>query len=272
MTVHDLVAFLFPRDHKKKAVIIEWIFFRRAVKRVRKLFAVSKNTKKDVMKRFKVKKEKIKVTPNAPSDIFEKIPMEELKDFKEEKNLPDNFLLAIGTLAPRKNIAFLIRAFNHLTQNYPTLKLVIVGKKGWYFDEIFQTVKNLNLESRVIFYGYAKEDELVKLYNLAHIFVYPSLYEGFGIPPLEAMKCGCPVITSNTSSLPEVVEDAAVTIDPTKIKDLVHALRQILTNEEITQSMIEKGFAQAKKYSWEDSAAKTLEVLNSLLDEQPKST
>jgi len=264
MTVHDLVAFLFPENHNKKAMFAERIFLKKALNRVIHIFAVSLNTKRDLITQFFIPNELVSVVHNAASENFKVIPKEELKDFAQENNLPKKYIFAAGTLEPRKNFSMLIRSFAQVAKEFPEYKLLIAGAKGWYYDEIFETVSYLKLEEKVKFLGYVTSEELEKLYNLAEIFVYPSVYEGFGIPPLEAMKCGCPVITSNTSSLPEVVGDAAIKINPKKEKELTERIIELLKDENLRSELKKKGFEQAQKFSWEKSAKEVIGFFNKL--------
>lgn len=262
MTVHDLVAFMFPENHNKKAVIVEKLTLKKALKKVKKVLSVSENTKKDLMKIFPVKENRIGIIHNAASDSFGVIEHDQCLAVKEKFGLPDEFILSVGTIEPRKNYKTLIEAFAKIKPHHPDTKLVIVGKKGWKSENIMQLIEDLGVKEDILFTGYVKEKELAKLYNLASVFAYPSLYEGFGIPPLEAMKCGCPVITSNISSLPEVVDDAAILIDPHSAEELTNALHKLLSTPSLQQELKEKGLGQHKKFSWETSARKLLAIIN----------
>jgi glycosyltransferase involved in cell wall biosynthesis len=264
MTVHDLVAFLFSDKHNKKAVLTEKATIKKALKKAAKVLAVSKNTQNDLMKRFKVSNDLIDIVPNAASDIFEPIPREIYEHFVMQKDIPEKFIFTAGTLEPRKNFPVLFKAFAKVLKEFPDYELLVAGKKGWMFREIFETQAKLGLDGKVKFLDYVPERDLVYLYNLATLFVYPSLYEGFGIPPLEAMKCGCPVVTSNISSLPEVVGDAAIKIDPNDNEALADAMISILRNDALRKDLIKKGFKQSKKYSWKLSARKFLDIIKSL--------
>jgi len=264
ITVHDLIAFLYPKNHSKKAILTERLTLKHALKKVRKILSVSQNTKKDLIKQFGVKENLIEIIHNAASDSFGIIEHDQCESFRKTKNLPEHFILGVGTIEPRKNYQTLIEAYSKITAHHQDVKLVIAGKKGWKSNTIFEKVKKLQLENSVIFLGYVTENELAKLYNLATIFAYPSLYEGFGIPTLEAMKCGCPVVTSSTSSLPEVVEDAALLINPNSVNDLTNALHKLLSTPSLNEELRNKGFKQYKKFSWETSARKLLAIMNQL--------
>jgi len=152
----------------------------------------------------------------------------------------------------------LIQAYNIASTHFP---LVIVGKRGWFYQEVFNEVRDLKIEDKVIFLNYLPAEDLPCLYNKAICFVYPSLYEGFGLPPLEAMACGCPVITSNISSLPEVVGDAAILVNPYKVDEIAVALKKILTNEILRQELRKRGLVQAQKFSWGKTSEQILKIL-----------
>ncbi|MBA4336489.1 hypothetical protein C0416_01810 [bacterium] len=264
MTVHDLIAFLYPENHNKKAVLIEKLTLGVALKKVKKVLSVSENTKKDLIKKFGIKESLIDIIHNSASDSYGVIEEDQCEALREEKNLPKEFIFSVGTIEPRKNYTTLIEAYSKIKAHHPNVKLVIAGKKGWKSENVFKKISELDLKEDVIFLGYVTEEELAKIYNLATIFAYPSIYEGFGIPPLEAMKCGCPVITSNISSLPEVVNDAAILVDPVSVEDLKNALHQLLSDPAMQENLKEKGFAQCDKFSWEISARKLLAIINQI--------
>jgi glycosyltransferase involved in cell wall biosynthesis len=268
ITVHDLVAFLYPTTHNTKATLIERLTLKRALKKAHIIFAVSENTKKDLLKRFKfldAANKKIYLTPCAPSDFFKKeIKPHELEEVQKKLKLPNNYILAVGTLEPRKNFTTLIKSFVIIKRKHPEYKLVIVGKKGWKYEQIEQTLKHYKMEKEVIFTGYLSDDELQKVYALATVFVFPSLYEGFGIPPLEAMSCGCPVVSSNVASLPEVVGEAGLLIDPKNAFKMAEAISSLIVNDHVRLTLIERGKQQANKFNWSDSAHKALNAFNEL--------
>jgi len=182
---------------------------------------------------------------------------------KHRYNVTGDYLLYIGTLQPRKNIARLIKAFSTLHARYSTLHLVLAGGKGWLYDDIFAEVKRLGLESQVLFPGRVAEEDKAALLSGAEVFMFPSLYEGFGLPVVEAMQCGTPVICSNTSSLPEVAGNAALLVDPLDVDALAQAMVRLLDDADLRQTLIERGYAQAQKFSWADCAACALAVFES---------
>ncbi|MCX6733252.1 MAG: glycosyltransferase family 1 protein [Candidatus Peregrinibacteria bacterium] len=251
ITVHDLVAWLFPGNHNMKATFIERLTLPRALKMGAYVTTVSRNTKKDLIQIFKTKSENIEVIPCAASENFTPLPPQEIQKFRHEKKLPEKYILAVGTLEPRKNMKTLIKCMSQIPAD---ISLYIIGGKGWQYEEIFDEVRKNNLEDRVIFLGYVEEGELPLYYNAASCFVFPSLYEGFGIPPLEAMQCGCPVVCSNTSSLPEVVGESALLVDPLSSNDMSKAIHSVLSDEKLAANLREKGLIQASKFSWEKSA------------------
>ncbi len=261
ITVHDIVAFLFPQGHDKKALLLERLTLKRALRKAAKIFTVSRNTKADLIQLFNIPENQIVIAPCSAGAVFTKLnDTAFLEKIRQKHNLPKTFLLGVGTLSPRKNFTRFIQAFDQLAPEYPDTHLVIVGNKGWNFDDILEEGNR----EKVHLIGYVDAAELVALYNLAKIFVFPSLYEGFGIPPLEAMSCGCPVVTSNISSLPEVVGDAALLIDPYSTEEIAGAIGTLLANSELNQDLSRKGLRQATKFSWEKSAKKLLEVFETL--------
>jgi glycosyltransferase involved in cell wall biosynthesis len=226
------------------------------------IIADSQNTKNDCIKYLGIPEEKIKVIYLAPDSIYQ--PINNKQEIREQVckkyNIEFPFILYTGTLEKRKNIPILIKAFYKLKKMGISHKLLIVGKKGWKYDDIFKTIKTLNLQKDIMFTGYVPKEDLVKFYNLADLFVYPSLYEGFGLPPLEAMACGCPVITSNTSSLPEVVKDAGIMFNPYCVDELVKIMYEVLIDESLRIELSRKGLERAKLFNWRKTAEETWKV------------
>lgn len=267
ITVHDLVAFLFPASHNAKAVLIERLTLRRAVKKASQIFVVSENTQKDLLKRFRYSHERIHLVPCAPSDFFrEPSKPEDLARFRQKHHLPEQFILAVGTLEPRKNFGTLIKSFVLIKSRLPESKLVIVGKKGWKYKHIEEKLREYHLENDVIFPGYLEAEDLKKMYAIATVFVFPSLYEGFGIPPLEAMACGCPVVSSNVASLPEVVGDAGILIEPKNARKIADSVVSLIENDQIRNMLVERGLRRAEKFSWQHSAQAALRVFEKMAE------
>ncbi len=265
VTIHDLVAILFPKGHNRKAVLIEKLLLKFLVKKVDHLCPVSRSTKKDLLQHFPASENKLTVIPCASSNHFTPIDdREKLSNFAQKANLPHHFFLAVGTLIPRKNYSTLLKAFNILQREYRQIHLVIVGKKGWNHQEIFDLVDALQLQDRVHFLSYVRSAELHQLYNLARALVFPSIYEGFGLPPLEAMQAGCPVIASDNSSIPEVVGNAALMIDPQDPQSIFKAMKKIIADKKLATELKEKGLKQAKNFSWKKSARQLEAVFNKI--------
>ncbi len=261
--IPDLVVFLFPRQHNSKAVFLEKYFLKRAIKQSRKVIAISRATKRDLKRLFSLPSSKIEVIYLAADQYHQKISPSLLAAMRKKYNLPCQFIFCVGTLEPRKNLIRLIEAYQKLSLK-KAYNLVIVGKKGWHYEGIFQRVQQLNLEKHVRFLGYVDQKDLPSLYHLATVFVYPSLYEGFGLPPLEAMTCGTPIITSNISSLPEVVGKAALLINPRSIPEITNALNTLLTDDMLRVKLARLGLIQAKKFSWEKTAREILKIITSI--------
>ena len=255
VTVHDLIRFCF---NFTKETISERILLKldiRYIKRASHIIADSQNTRNDLIKYLKVPDSKITVIyPGVDHSIFKPYNV---------KLLDKPYILYVGSERPRKSLGRLLDAFAKLKGEFPELKLVKVGAFGRskeYRRDIMKKLSSLGITEGVIFIDHVSELELAYYYTSAQLLAYPSLYEGFGLPPLEAMACGCPVVTSNTSSLPEVVGEAGIMVDPYDIDSLAQAMRQVLTNSELRDDMVRKGLEQSKKFSWEKAAEQTLEV------------
>lgn len=223
------------------------------------------STQDDLIDVYRVPREKIRVLYSGVEPRFGPNVSAESRARVRALTRGKPYLLAVGTLQPRKNYVRLIQAFAQLISNLdsliPHLQLVIAGGRGWMYDEIFETVSRLNLQDRVLFPEFVADEDLPALYAEASLFVYPSLYEGFGLPVAEAMACGTPVVCSNTSSLPEVAGDAALYFDPRNVEDIVGALRCVLTDPALGATLRARGFAQVQPFTWEKAARALLEYL-----------
>ena len=268
VTVHDLIALGFGKEIPlgSRLYFGRWMPF--SYRFASHIIADSYHTKKDLLKYLHMDPEKITVVHLAADSTFKQLPENELTGVRKKFGLEGPFVLHLATINPRKNLEFLVRAFARVRTklDVPT-KLVITGKKGWYYDKLFQLVDDLKLGDSVVFTGYVTDEEKVALYNAATVMAFPSLYEGFGFPPLEAMQCGTPVVSSNTSSLPEVVGDAGILLPPTDEVAWADALGRLLSNPRERAAMTEKGLAQAKKFSWERTAKETMAVYERVLNE-----
>ncbi len=229
-----------------------------------KIIAVSNSTKQDLIDFYNISPEKIYVIYSGINNQFRKVNFrdERLRTVKKKYGLPSKFILYFGTIEPRKNILGLIRAFYCLKNlGFKDLKLVIAGAKGWLYEEIFKEVKKSKYFSEIFFTGFVDEEDKVYLYNLADLFVYPSFFEGFGFPPLEAMACGVPTVTSCVSSLPEVIGDNALMVDPWNIDELVDAMKILLTDQKMRLRFKRRSIRLVQKFSWFKTAQETLKVL-----------
>ncbi len=262
VTVHDLAFLAHPEAfHVTKRRYLA-AMTRLSVHRARHVIAVSSHTRDDLVRHFGVRPERVTVVPNAVDARFQPADDDHaITRFKAEHHLPDRFILFVGTLEPRKNLRRLIEAFASLANDETETTLVIVGASGWLTSDLAPLVSTHGLGERITFAGYVSDDDLPHWYRAATVFCYPSLYEGFGLPVLEAMACGTPVITSRTSSLPELTGDAAVLVDPTDVAELARALKTVLADESRRHTMSRTGLARASAYSWERTAAATLEVI-----------
>jgi len=255
VTVHDLARLCFNPDRETIGERILLKLDIREIKRASHIIAVSQNTKSDLIKYLNIPEERITVIYNGVDHSI----------FKPVKSKPSHepYILYVGTERARKNLSSLFHAFSRLKGEFKGLKLVKLGSPGRsdeFRKRTIRQIESLGLDEDVIFVDWVAENDLPHYYSAASVFVYPSLHEGFGLPPLEAMACGCPVVTSNTSSLPEVVGDAAIMVDPYDIDGLANVMREVLTNDGLRQGMIEKGLKQAKKFSWEKTAQETSAV------------
>ena len=236
------------------------------------VIAVSQSTKRDLIEKLGVASEKITVVhegvdhsrfaPNPKSHRSGGSPLADIPNPKTD----DDYLLFVGTVQPRKNLVRLIEAFSILNSQFSTLNLVIAGKEGWLTEEIYAAPKKFGVEDKVKFLGYVPTDEIVSLMRGARALVFPSLYEGFGLPVLEALVCGCPVVTSNVSSLPEVAGEAGILVDPYDTEEIARGIKKVLElSEEERQDLIREGLKQAQKFSWEKAARETREVFERIL-------
>jgi len=266
ISIMDLSYIHFPEMFKKSDLYQLKNWTKYSVKNAKKILTISQATKDDIIKVYRVPENKIVVTypgikfeiRNSKSETNSKFKMQNSKFLKTKYGIEGDYVLFVGTLQPRKNIARLIEAFSRIKDN---TQLVVVGKKGWLYEEILEAPKKFGVQDRVKFLDFVPDEDLPLFYQNALCFVLPSLYEGFGLPVLEAMKYGCPVITSNVSSLPEAGGDAALYFNPEDISDIAANLRLMITKPQLRKELIKKGFEQIKKFSWEKTARETLKTL-----------
>lgn len=266
VTVYDMVYKFYPETMNKKNYKILDKNLQRSCRDADLILTISENSRKEIVEFMDVPHDKIRIVyPAADIDIFYSREETHTKNILKNKyNLDSDYILYLGALEPRKNITTLINAFKIVSERNRYINLVISGPRGWLYEDIFKLVKDLNIEDRVIFTGYVAEEDKPAIYAGALAFVFPSFYEGFGIPPLEAMACGTPVIVSNTSSLPEVVGDAGILINPMDIESLAFEIDRLINDQALRKNYIEKGLERAENFSWDDSAKKVVDIYRSL--------
>ncbi len=266
LTVHDTTFITHPQYHiPSKRLYFKW-GIPRSVKKCDKVVAISENTRKDLIGLYPEESSKFVYIPyGIKKEFFSPLPPEreaELMKF----SLPENFILYVGVLEPRKNIEGIIKAFNEIRERIPGHKLVLAGRKGWYYDPIFELVRDLGLQDSVIHIGHVDYLTLPGLFRKASLFTYPSFYEGFGMPVLEAMASGCPVVTSDISSTKEIGGDGCAFADPNDVKGIASAMVSILSDPLRRSSLVEKGLKRAAEFSWESAAKRTMELYHEVLD------
>lgn len=255
MTIHDLNHIRFPQYYTILHKYYYKYIVKSAAKKCGKILTVSNFSKKEIIDWLKCDEDKVIVTYNGIDDKFRIIEEKEiLRKAKIKYKLPDKFILYIGNLKPHKNVETLIKSISLIDSD---IKLIINGKPN---ESLMQIINEYNLKEKVQFIGYVNDEDLPTLYNLSEMFIFPSLYEGFGLPPLEAMACGCPAIVSNTSSIPEVVGDGAFLVNPNNEKEIANYINTILHNSLIKKDIVSKGLNRVKYFSWEITGKQTKEI------------
>jgi glycosyltransferase involved in cell wall biosynthesis len=261
ITVHDLAFLLYPHFLTKESARY-YGHIDEAVRWTDHIIAVSESTRRDTVQHLGVEENKITVVYEAANPIFRPIDRAQAQQqVRDQYGVNGPFILFVSTIEPRKNVPTLVQALWQLMECYKEdVHLVLAGGKGWLFEDAFAIVEELQMDDRVHFVGRVSSEDLLYLYNAAEMLAHPAFYEGFGLPPLEAMACGLPVIVSNVASLPEVVGDAGILIDPHDVDELTVAMWRVLNDSELNQEMKEKGLRQAGRFSWERAARETLEI------------
>jgi len=263
VTIYDALSHRYPQYLPSTWHRLAFLITTRlAIVSARGIIATSWSTKEDLVKFFRVKEEKIAVTYLAAGEEFRPQSTKAIDEMRERYSLPKDYLLYLGINKPHKNLTRLIEAYSRLETDRA---LVLAGREDPRYRGARQAVEKLGLRGRVIFLGDISETLLPTLYAGAELFLFPSLYEGFGLPVLEAMACGTPVVCSNTSSLPEIVGEAAVTFDPLNVVEMAQAIAKALGDEELRKEMMERGLAQAQKFSWERTACETLALYREVI-------
>jgi glycosyltransferase involved in cell wall biosynthesis len=256
-TLYDLSLIKYPEEHPRERVWFFNLFFKRRLPYAAHIITISEFIRAEMLNELPLAPEQITAIPLAPDTSFFPRQHEDIAKMLDFKNLPKEYILFVGTLEPRKNLSILIKALALTTSKIP---LILVGWHGWGDKKWSQDIQSLGLEGRVYRTGYIDEETLACLYSGARIFIYPSFYEGFGLPVLEAMSCGCPVICSRAASLPEVAGEAALLFDPHSPRDLAQAIEQLLGSDELRRTLAEQGMKRTRAFSWDNTAAKTLDV------------
>lgn len=255
VSILDLSFHIHPQWFAKSFVLLYNIMIPYCAKRAKKILTISENSKNDINKYFKIPNSQIEIIYPSISESFR-------YNERAIKQSDDKFILGVSSLDPRKNFDGLIKAFKEA--NFPDAKLVIVGQQHRVFANtgLKELIEN---DNRIVFTGYLSDDKLAELYRNATLFAYPSFFEGFGIPPLEAMAAGCPTLVSSTTSMPEVCGDASLYVDPNSIESIKNGLIRAMSDADLRSDLRRKGYIQVKKYNWGDSARKLANILTKLI-------
>ena len=261
VTIHDLSLLLYPEAHEERLVRRARWRLPLMAKSASMIITPSTSVKNEVCETLGVSADKVAVTPEAPRAVFKRREDAEVPEVRRRLGVADDFILFVGTIEPRKNLHGLVEAFEQLlnTTSLAT-QLVIAGGQGWLMDDFSSVIKQKKLEDRICLTGYLHDEDLRTLYSSCRVFVYPSLYEGFGLPPLEAMACGAPVITSRIPSITETVGTAARLVDPRDANELSRAIVEMLTNDGMRKHYCDAGAEHVTEFTWEQTAIKTLEI------------
>lgn len=265
-TLYDLTTIKYPQVHLPLNRRFSQLMLPHFLRRADKILAISECTRQDALALYNLPGSKIITIPLGVSIYPAAGPAQNSDQVQARYHLQPQYLLYVGTIEPRKNLPVLFSALQQA--NLPDLKLVVVGKKGWLYEQTYKQVQDLGLESQVLFTGFVPDEDLIPIYQLANAFVFPSLYEGFGLPVLEAMACGTPVICSNVSSLPEVAGESAILVPPDDVNGWSEAITHITQNPGLRAELREAGLRQAARFSWASTARQTAEVYRELMRNQ----
>lgn len=264
VSIHDLSFEHLPQTFKKRSRTQLRLTVRRSARKASQVVALSEHARSDILDTYGLEPEKVSVIPLAPPPHFGPVTDQgELQRVRQTYDIDSDYILSVGSIQPRKNLSRLIAAYSSLRRARPEgklPKLVLVGKCAWLYDELLRTIKELEVCNSVILTGYVPEADLPALYSGALCFVYPSYFEGFGLPPLEAMKCGAAVIVGNRTSLPEVVGDAGLMVDPFDVDDIAMAIEKVISDSNLRSQLRVKGLERAQLFDWRETARQTLAV------------
>jgi glycosyltransferase involved in cell wall biosynthesis len=263
VTIHDLSYHVHPERCPPVRRYYWYAMTARTVKMADRIITISENSRRDIEHFFPGTGNRIRVVPEAAHHRFH--PLDIGRDNSAMVRLEEElngrpYVLYLGTLEPGKNVARTVRAFDSIAARFPDHVLVLAGDKGWLYEAVFEAINGAANRDRIKYLGHVSDSEAVALFNFADLFVFPSLYEGFGLPPLEAMACGCPVVTSDRSSIPEVVGEAAIQVNPESVEELAAGMARVLDSEALRKEMADAGIARAAKFSWDRCAEETLAV------------
>ena len=269
LTVHDLIYRLFPSYHTR----LNYWFLNAAmplfVKHANAIITVSESTKRDLVRLYGVADNKVTVIYEAASPDFRRASADEVAATKRRYGLPERYLLVVGTIEPRKNLIRLVAALRKLRLDYPDLTLVIVGRAGWLYQDFFEDLEKLDDPKAVLLSGFVPDADLPAVMTGATACILASLYEGFGLPILEAMACGTPVVCSRTSSMPELGGDAAHYFDPYEVEDIAAAIAAVAADPDVAEEMRQRGLQQAARFSWEQTADQTFALYERVMTSRP---
>ena len=266
VTIHDLSLLLHSHTHEEELVRRARLRLPATARMASKIITDSESVKGEICEHLKVRPEKIAVVPLAPRRAFRPVGREASAEARRRLGVEDDFLLFVGTVEPRKNLLTLVRAFKELAHRTALRpQLVIAGRKGWLTEELFALIEQSDLSARILFTGYISDEDLAALYSSCRVCVYPSLYEGFGLPPLEAMSCGAPVITSRIPVIMETVGEAARLVEPTNVSELAACIAEVCGSEEERARLSAIGRARAAEFTWERTARLTWDVYREVL-------
>lgn len=269
VTVHDLSFIHYPDSFRVLQRLYQRTMMPISIRRAARVIAVSENTKMDLLRLCRADPARVQVVYNGVEGRFRPIAKPEVEEFRRQRGLPERMILFVGTLEPRKNVTTLLKAYALLRKTGRTeVPLVIAGGRGWLYGPTLALAEELDLGEHVFFPGYVSDTELPLWYNAAEIFVFPSLYEGFGLTPLEAMACGTPVIVSSASSLPEVVGDAGLIVESQNVEGLAEAIARLLDDPALRKELGAAGQRRAREFTWPKTAQKTVAVYRQALDEE----
>jgi glycosyltransferase involved in cell wall biosynthesis len=267
-TIHDLAFEHLPETFKRRSWMQMRLTVRHTAKTAAHIITSSDFSRQDISETYRISRDRITVTPFAAPSSFAPASEPEIQRVRNAYGIDGEYVLAVGSIQPRKNLVRLMAAYSSLRRRRPQDKLpqlVLVGKCAWLYDDTLRTIDELELQRSVILTGYVSESDLPALYSGALCFVYPSYFEGFGLPPLEAMKCGAPVIVGNKTSLPEVVGDAGVMVDPFDVEAISAAIERVVSDASLRATLRAKGLEHAKCFDWRETARQTLAVYKKVL-------